>query len=451
MRVVLLSLLLSLSLLCFAHGEHSGLHTEEELGLFDAELELGAEFEFVTQFVETGAESAASVPVIIDNTGSAAFTPKANLTHFRMRPVIDPSLVQDAPLLQEPKSIFAPAAPAAPVVAAPAPVANAVASADLSAEFESWMLRFGRIYASQEEALRRQAVWIANGQRALELSKKSGVAYTNQGPYSDLEQGEFSALLGDYASVDARAQSLLQSQERVEYEGDLMFIEQSIGVPAEKMSVDWRSISTPVKHQLKCSGSWSLAAAAVLESAAAKAGRPLESLSAQQLIDCNKGGNKACEGGSFANAFAYWKNHRSTSAQSYPYANGETRACRMASGAGPRVATTGMAIPPCTSGDCTSQNEAEIINALATYGPLAVMLDLSQLQLYAGGVISAESGCSSRGESLNHAATLVGYSPQGHWILRGNFGESWGENGYARLAFGKNSCGVANFVSFVTV
>lgn len=510
-----------LALLCLcaapARAEHADeLHSEEvDLHAEDVDLsvEQAPEFEYVTQFVETESSSerrprgrraarqaaamrAARAPKlvspILDNTGSATFTPKADLTKFKVRAVIDPNFGGlDSELQQEPEDPFAKfqaaqqaalAAAAGQPIPAPAPVTatatvfkapgsapvaadataapatptapqtDASAALGLSAEFEEWMLRFGRVYASADEALRRQAIWVANGARAADLTSRSGGAqFSNEGPHADLEQAEYAAMLDDYASVDPRAQSLLQSAEQTAFESDLVFLETAMGTPARQMSVDWRSLSTPVKNQLQCGGSWALTAASVLESAAAKAGRPLATYSAQQLLDCNNAGQKACQGGSALSALAYWKNHRSTSAQSYPYANAPTGACRMASGNGPRVATTGLVGPACTQGDCAAQNEEDVIQALAQHGPLAVMVDATQWQLYQGGVLSAQSGCSSRGESLNHAATLVGYSPQGYWLVRGTFGQSWGNSGYAKVAFGSNACGIANFVAFATV
>lgn len=516
-----------LALLCLAvapmsaraeDGSELALHAEDvDLSM---EMEEAPEFEFVTQFVETDSAAEAERPrrgrgraraqrrrgarkmvtPILDNTGDASFTPKADLTKYKVRAVIDPNFGGlDAELQKEPEdplakfraarqaalaaagvapapaAAAAPATPAAPAVfkapgaplpsdpaSTPAPVpvtptaplTDATAALGLSAEFEEWMLRFGRIYSSPEEALRRQAIWFANGQRAKELTAQSGgsATFSNEGPHADLEQAEYTAMLDDYAQVDERAQALLQSAEQYAYESDMAFVESAVGVPTRQLSVDWRSISTPVKNQLQCGGSWALTAAAVLESAAAKAGRPLTTYSAQQLLDCNSAGQKGCQGGSALNALAYWKNHRATSAQSYPYANAITGACRMASGNGPRVAMAGLVGQSCTAGECKAQNEEEVIQALAQYGPLAVMVDATQWQLYQGGVLSAQS-CSSRGESLNHAAVLVGYSPQGQgvWTVRGSFGQSWGEAGHARLAFGSNTCGIANYVAFATV
>jgi len=56
--------------------------------------------------------------------------------------------------------------------------------------------------------------------------------------------------------------------------------------------------------------------------------------------------------------------------------------------------------------------------------------------------------CSS--DMVNHAMLVVGYTPT-EWILKNWWGDSWGENGYMRLARNKNRCGVANYAAYVKV
>jgi cathepsin L len=66
--------------------------------------------------------------------------------------------------------------------------------------------------------------------------------------------------------------------------------------------------------------------------------------------------------------------------------------------------------------------------------PVAVTVDASNWNDYKSGVMS---NC---GQSLNHAALLVGVINQ-VWKIKNQWGVSWGENGFIRLASG-NSCGI---------
>ena len=57
-----------------------------------------------------------------------------------------------------------------------------------------------------------------------------------------------------------------------------------------------------------------------------------------------------------------------------------------------------------------------------------------------------------------HAMLVVGYSfdrPKGvvlgHWIVKNDRGDKWGENGYIRMSLGRNNnCGIATQASYPT-
>ena len=47
------------------------------------------------------------------------------------------------------------------------------------------------------------------------------------------------------------------------------------------------------------------------------------------------------------------------------------------------------------------------------------------------------------GKSIDHAVQAVGVNTDdGYWKIRNSWGTSWGEDGYIRIAYGKNTCGV---------
>lgn len=53
---------------------------------------------------------------------------------------------------------------------------------------------------------------------------------------------------------------------------------------------------------------------------------------------------------------------------------------------------------------------------------------------------------------MNHAVLLVGWGQTSdgklYWILKNSWGSRWGENGYFRMARGKNMCGIADCASY---
>jgi len=131
-----------------------------------------------------------------------------------------------------------------------------------------------------------------------------------------------------------------------------------------------------------------------------------------------------------------------------------------------------------TGCDCDNQNENRAIRNIASYGPAAICIDASLWQDYTGGIITADSGCSSQFLDMNHCVQVVGYafisddsdqdegrsnshsgsgddqsSRDGYWIVRNQWGTSWGMNGYAWVAMGEVSKQISSFyiMSFLFV
>jgi hypothetical protein len=65
---------------------------------------------------------------------------------------------------------------------------------------------------------------------------------------------------------------------------------------------------------------------------------------------------------------------------------------------------------------------------------------------YRDGIYSGDAKCTSTG--INHALLVVGFgtdsSGQDFWIVQNSWGTSWGQGGFAKIARGSNTCGIAN-------
>lgn len=91
--------------------------------------------------------------------------------------------------------------------------------------------------------------------------------------------------------------------------------------------------------------------------------------------------------------------------------------------------------------DVAAQDLDQLKKAIALQ-PVAVYIDASTLQFYSGGIMD---NC---GQELNHAVLIVGYDDQqGYWLLKNNWGTSWGEQGYFRIkktneSEGAGTCGI---------
>ena len=64
---------------------------------------------------------------------------------------------------------------------------------------------------------------------------------------------------------------------------------------------------------------------------------------------------------------------------------------------------------------------------------------------YRGGVFRAHM-CS---RDIDHAVTVVGYT-ENAWIIKNSWGPNWGLDGYLLLERGKNACGIAEYMVYVT-
>jgi len=59
---------------------------------------------------------------------------------------------------------------------------------------------------------------------------------------------------------------------------------------------------------------------------------------------------------------------------------------------------------------------------------------------------------------MNHAVLLVGFNISilrifgiSYWRIKNSWGTNWGEDGYFRMTYGKNMCGITNLVSSASV
>jgi len=210
--------------------------------------------------------------------------------------------------------------------------------------------------------------------------------------------------------------------------------------------IDWRQRGAvgPVKNQGQCGSCWAFSAVASLEGAHALSGKGYASLSEQQLVDCSTSyGNNGCNGGLMDNAFRYLiaATAGDDSEAAYPY-RGVDGACAYS------PSTVAATIRSFT--DVAAANEAALIAAVSSVGPVSVAIQAaSDFMLYSGGVYDSTQ-CSSSPSTLNHGVAVVGYTADAI-IVRNSWGASWGEAGYIRMARGKNMCGIADVASFPVV
>ena len=271
--------------------------------------------------------------------------------------------------------------------------------------------------------------------------------------------------------------------------------------------LDWRDhgVVSEVHTQGSCGACWAITAVETIESAYALQKGRLVDLSESQVILCQDS-CQLCNGGWPQNAYEYVEEHGGLPAESdFGYdADFLVELTYSREGDGTDSYTTpvqqycpdnkehnnnnivlygklkgyGYATDRCvcytdgTGYDCQDYNEGLAIRNVASHGPATVCLEASLWQDYAGGVLTADVGCSSKFLDMNHCVQVVGYAfattdtneenddqekshsrddgdetgavKEGYWIVRNQWSENWGMNGYAHVAMGANTCGILN-------
>jgi len=100
-------------------------------------------------------------------------------------------------------------------------------------------------------------------------------------------------------------------------------------------------------------------------------------------------------------------------------------------------------------------DETDLMDAVANVGPVSVCVCSIGWTFYHQGVFD-DVRCSSNPEDQDHCVLVVGYgtdsvSKKDYWLIKNQWSQYWGEDGYIRVARAKNRCGVADEATYVIV
>lgn len=296
--------------------------------------------------------------------------------------------------------------------------------------WESFKTQFQRQYTTMEEETHRFAMFLENlkmaDRRNDQETKEGGSAIHGITIFSDLSQAEFESR---YLTADES----LRTVDRT--------VDTSLGAPDASLGlVDWSGkYTTPVKDQGYCGSCWAFSATEQIESDAIRTLGVSYVLSPEQITQCATKAS-GCGGGWTEVAYDYVKSAGGIVTEAtYPYTSyqGVTGACR--------VDTSKAVIK--VSGYTTVKGESAMASYVQSKGPLSVCLDASSWNSYKGGIVT------SCGKRVDHCVQAVGVdaSASGYWKVRNSWGTGWGESGYIRLAYGKNTCAITNDPTYVAV
>ena len=207
-------------------------------------------------------------------------------------------------------------------------------------------------------------------------------------------------------------------------------------------SIDWRlrGVVNPIKDQGQCGSCWAFSTVQTVESIDCISNGSLLSFSEQNLVDCCFA-CFGCSGGnpSWAISFiAESQGGKFNLESDYRYTAALGNYCHFDDY--PKYGSV--------SGYLTiaEGDEEDLAAKVENNGPTSVSIDSSNwsFQLYESGIYD-ESKCNPI--AINHSIGCVGFGVEGdtkYWILRNSWGTSWGEEGYMKMIWGNNMCGIAS-------
>jgi len=309
----------------------------------------------------------------------------------------------------------------------------AVTSACATSNVQQWQaykLKYNKAYNSAETEYKRFKNFEHNLERAALLQARNPLAKFGVNEFSDMAPEEF--------KIRHSAESYYAMAQQMKASGKIPTLKNVTLKRPTGTAIDWRDYGavTPIKNQGQCGGCWSFSTTGNIEGQWAIAGHGLTSLSEQLLVSCDTS-DSGCQGGLPTNAFGWLLSSMSgqiVTEASYPYQSGSGYAPACAYNSGMTVGaviSTYMNLP----GD-----EASMANWVYSYGPASIGVDAQTWQTYNGGIMT-----DCYGTSLDHAVLIIGFnlaaSPP-YWIIKNQWGTSWGEGGYIQLQYGTNQCGI---------
>ncbi|CDW89551.1 cysteine protease [Stylonychia lemnae] len=263
--------------------------------------------------------------------------------------------------------------------------------------------------------------------------------------FSDLNHSEYVQKIGkNQQSTKRQLGENIKYQKHHEFKKELMSSMYGSGLP---MYYNWndRKAVSPVHDNLNCEHAhWAFAVADVIASTAfiqnngAFGQVELETLSAQQLIDCmpDQGKWPGCTyNADFNQAFEYVKQNGLYSEEDYPF-TGTKNDCKDIDSKKVVMINSYTLV---SISDPSSMIEAVFRN------PIVAEIDPSSqlMQMYKSDVINSQE-C---GQDAWHKVLIVGWGineKNEYWIVKNSWGTDWGEQGYAKIAMvdGPGICGI---------
>ncbi|XP_067033013.1 uncharacterized protein [Acropora muricata] len=294
----------------------------------------------------------------------------------------------------------------------------------------------GKIHSSKHEHVKRKHIFRHNMRYIRAINRQNLNYKLAPNHLVDLTDEEYDGHAGLSEDNGVKHEGGVHLEEHHEAYSNMSTVLKTIEVPDE---LDWRDYGavTAVRGQGICGSCYALGAVGAVEGAYfMKTGRLLE-LSAQQIIDCSWGsGNHGCRGGWYNKALSWVYMNGVAEAKNYgPYLaqEGTCETLRIKE----RIKIDAFAFVP-------KYNNSALKRSIAKYGPACVSINQKPLSLkfYSWGVYDNPECDNS---STRHTVLVIGYGKEKgvpYWLVKNSWSSSWGIDGYIKLAWKDNICGV---------
>ncbi|CAG9810788.1 unnamed protein product [Chironomus riparius] len=220
-------------------------------------------------------------------------------------------------------------------------------------------------------------------------------------------------------------------------------------LPDARESVDYRKegLVTKVGLQINCNSCYAWSSAAVLEGQLRKCGISRKSVSVQSEVDCTTASSWHCKSGYPYSVFRWQMKGGILPASKYPYED-KDGICAYS-----RNDVLAYVDVPYDYDFYNVHGGHEYMKKLVShYGPIASGICSSKsFEDYSSGVYDVDKCC----KKSNHAIAIVGYGTDpkngDYWLVKNSWGPTWGDNGFGKIARGKNTCEFETEVYFAQV
>ena len=207
-----------------------------------------------------------------------------------------------------------------------------------------------------------------------------------------------------------------------------------------------KGIMTSVKVQGTCGSCWAFAAVGMFESLIKRSDGIEEDLSEQQLVNCVPE-TSGCDGGFGWYAHLYMIDNGIVRESVYPYLDMDWE-CDLTAPSDYFLTNAWLYMKDGSEG--TEERRSKIKQILMTYGPVDSVMALYEdfYRDYASGVY-VYNGIDEF--MTYHGVVIVGWADDdsvptgGYWIVKNDWGPTWGENGYFRIAYASDEHDLIEF------